>query len=75
MPSLGDDEENLNISPELQVILDSNDYMSGPPFQDPSDLEKIFSDMEEQNLLQIQRMQDAEQQLELKKAHKNRVEE
>lgn len=72
-PSLDEDEENLNISPELQIILESNEKLPELPFKESDELIEIFSEMQEQNLLQIQRMQDAEQQLELKKAHMNRV--
>ena len=50
-PSLDEDEENLNISPELQLILESNEKLPELPFKDPSELIDIFSDMGEQNLL------------------------
>lgn len=63
----------MNISPELQIILESNEKLPELPFKESDELIEIFSEMQEQNLLQIQRMQDAEQQLELKKAHMNRV--
>ena len=63
-----DDEiQDLKIPKNLVDILEDDAPIPEPPFKIPSELIQIFSDMEEQNLRQIQRMQDSEQQLEVKK--------
>ena len=68
-----DGMQDLHISDELREIYENDFPIPPPPFEDPSELIQIFSDMEEQNLLQIQRMQDAEQQLEFKIAQFNKT--
>ena len=44
-------------------------------FNDPSELMSILSNLEEDNLLQIQRMQESEEELELKRTEKKKTEE
>lgn len=48
-----DGMQDLHISDELREIYENDAPIPPPPFEDPSELIQIFSDMEEQNLLQI----------------------
>ena len=57
-PSL---EQELNIAKELQEIYEDSDDEMPINFEDANDLLEIFTSLEESNLLQIQRMQEAEQ--------------
>lgn len=60
-------EADLNIPPELKEIVDDSDDDFPLRFKDHNELIDIFSTLEENNLLEIQRMQEAEQELEAKR--------
>lgn len=53
-------EADLNIPPELREIVDDSDDDFPLRFKDHNELMDIFSTLEENNLLEIQRMQEAE---------------
>ena len=58
---------NLSIPPELKDIVEDSDDDFELRFKNESELMDIFSTLEENNLLEITRMQESEQDLELKK--------
>jgi hypothetical protein len=60
-------EADLNIPQELREIVDDSDDDFPLRFKDHNDLIDIFSTLEENNLLEIQRMQESEQELEMKR--------
>ena len=62
-----DIEINLPIPPELKDIVEDSDDDFQLGFQNESELQDIFTALEENNLLEIQRMQESEQELEQKK--------
>ena len=53
-------EADLNIPPELRDIVEDSDDDFQLRFKDDSELMAIFSALEENNLLEIQRMQESE---------------
>ena len=57
----------MNIPAELQPIIDDSDDDFPLRFKDHNELIDIFSALEENNLLEIIRMQESEQELESKK--------
>jgi hypothetical protein len=57
----------LNIPQELQPIIDDSDDDFPLRFEHHEELIGIFSALEENNLLEIIRMQESEQELESKK--------
>lgn len=60
-------DTELNIPAELQPIIDDSDDDFPLKFNDHTELIDIFSALEENNLLEIIRMQESEQELESKK--------
>lgn len=60
-------EADLNIPQELRQIVDDPDDDFPLRFKDHNELIDIFSTLEENNLLEIQRMQESEQELEAKR--------
>ena len=67
-------EDELNIPEELRDIIEDSDDDFQLRFNDPNELIEIFSTLEENNLLEIQRMQESEQELEVKKQIKKETE-
>lgn len=53
-------EADLNIPPELREIVDDSDDDFPLRFKDHNELNDIFSTLEENNLLEIIRMQESE---------------
>ena len=60
-------EADLNIPAELKEIVEDSDDDLQLRFKDHKDLIDIFTTLEENNLLEIQRMQESEQELEAKR--------
>lgn len=60
-------EAELNIPPELKDIVKDKDNDFYLRFTDTEELNAIFTTLEENNLLEIQRMQESEEELALKK--------
>ena len=60
-------EAELNIPAELKEIVEDSDDDFKLRFGSVSELMAIFSTLEENNLLEIQRMQESEEELALKK--------
>jgi hypothetical protein len=60
-------EADLNIPEGLREIVDDSDDDFVLRFRNDAELMAIFSALEENNLLEIQRMQESEQELEQKK--------
>ena len=61
-------DNELNIPEDLKLIIDDSDDEFPIRFQHHNELQDIFSALEENNLLEIIRMQESEQELEQKKA-------
>ena len=60
-------EADLNIPAELREIVDDSDNEFPLRFEQQDELMDIFTTLEENNLLEIQRMQESEQELEAKR--------
>jgi hypothetical protein len=56
-------DSELNIPSELRDIIEDSDDDLPLKFKDHNELLEIFSTLEENNLLEIQRMQQTEQEL------------
>jgi len=54
----------LNIPPELRYIIEDEDDDLPLNFNEPNELMQIFQQLEENNLLEIERMQESENELE-----------
>lgn len=61
-------DNELNIPEDLKLIIDDSDDEFPIRFQHHNELIDIFSALEENNLLEIIRMQESEQELEQKKS-------
>ena len=59
---------------DKKADLEDSDEESPERFNDPNDLMEILNNLEESNLTQITRMQQSEEQLEIKKQQKQKVE-